>query len=100
MAQTASEAGVTIVAGDTKVIEGNGGVYHTAGGLCRRCKHKCVPVQEGDAVLVSGYLGEHHAAVLSARMGIENQILSDCAPLGEWYNPCRRRASVSKRCVT
>ena len=86
MAQTASEAGVTIVAGDTKVIEGNGGVYiNTAGvgfvpegvnisaSLCR----------EGDAVLVSGYLGEHHAAILSARMGIENQILSDCAPLGE-----------------
>lgn len=86
MAQTASEAGVTIVAGDTKVIEGDGGVYiNTAGvgfvpegvnisaSLCR----------EGDAVLVSGYLGEHHAAILSARMGIENQILSDCAPLGE-----------------
>lgn len=86
MARTASEAGVTIVAGDTKVIEGNGGVYiNTAGvgfvpdnvnisaSLCR----------EGDAVLVSGFLGEHHAAILSARMGIENHIRSDCAPLGE-----------------
>ena len=32
MAETAREAGVQIVAGDTKVIEGNGGMYiNTAG---------------------------------------------------------------------
>ena len=86
MAQTASEAGVTIVAGDTKVIEGNGGVYiNTAGvGFVPEGVNISASLcQEGDAVLVSGYLGEHHAAILSARMGIENQILSDCAPLGE-----------------
>lgn len=28
-----------------------------------------------------GNLGEHHAAILSKRMGIENEIQSDCAPL-------------------
>lgn len=86
MAETAREAGIQIVAGDTKVVEGNGGLYiNTAGvgfvpeGVCIRSS-SC---QEGDAVLVSGTLGDHHAAILSARMGIENTIVSDCAPLGE-----------------
>ncbi|MCM1307553.1 MAG: hydrogenase expression/formation protein HypE [Butyrivibrio sp.] len=83
-AETAREAGVIIVAGDTKVVEGNGGLYiNTAGvgfvdegigisaSLCR----------QGDAVVLSGNLGEHHAAILSRRMGIENGIQSDAAPL-------------------
>jgi hydrogenase expression/formation protein HypE len=42
-----------------------------------------LPCREGDAVLVSGNLGEHHAAILSRRMGVENDICSDCAPLRE-----------------
>ena len=36
---------------------------------------------EGDAVLLSGNLCYHHAAILSARMNIANTIQSDCAPL-------------------
>src|SRR5664280_12480 len=36
---------------------------------------------DGDLILLSGTLGDHHAAILSARMGIENTIQSDCAPL-------------------
>ncbi|MCD8341928.1 MAG: hydrogenase expression/formation protein HypE [Clostridiales bacterium] len=85
MAATAREAGVTIVAGDTKVVEGQGGLYvNTAGvgfvpdGLEISAAH-CVP---GDVVLVSGDLGDHHACILSQRMGIQNGIQSDCAPLG------------------
>jgi hydrogenase expression/formation protein HypE len=35
----------------------------------------------GDAVIVSGNLGDHHAAILSARLGIKNTIKSDCALL-------------------
>lgn len=86
MTVTAKEAGVIIVAGDTKVIEGNGGLYINTAGVgfvedsidiqSRNCK-------VGDAILVSGNIGDHHAAILSARMGIENRILSDCAPLLE-----------------
>lgn len=37
--------------------------------------------KEGDAILLSGNLGEHHAAIMSERMGIQNEIASDCAPL-------------------
>ncbi|MDR1271833.1 MAG: hydrogenase expression/formation protein HypE [Clostridiales Family XIII bacterium] len=38
-------------------------------------------IKAGDAILVSGDLGRHHAAILSARMGVENNIESDCALL-------------------
>ncbi len=86
MAQTAKEAGVTVVAGDTKVIEGNGGVYiNTAGvGFVKESTDiVSTNLREGDAVIVSGNMGDHHATILSARMGIENNIQSDNAPLCE-----------------
>ena len=86
MAETAAEAGVMIVAGDTKVVEGKGGVFINTAGVGFLPEGVCVSAsacREGDAVLVSGFLGEHHAAILSSRMGIENEIRSDCAPLGE-----------------
>jgi hydrogenase expression/formation protein HypE len=83
MAQAAKEAGVRIVAGDTKVVEGNGGIYINTSGIGEIQKGgisilNCKPK---DAIILSGNLGEHHAAILSHRMGIENQIASDCAPL-------------------
>ena len=83
MKLAAAEANVKIVAGDTKVIEGNGNVYINTAGIGTIMKegisiHNC---QEGDAILLSGNLGEHHAAIMSKRMGIENNIQSDCAPL-------------------
>lgn len=86
MAATAREAGVEIVAGDTKVVEGSGGLYINTAGVgfvpegvtlgARFCR-------QGDVVLLSGALGDHHAAILSRRMGIENTIRSDCAPLNQ-----------------
>lgn len=84
MAETAKEAGVSIVAGDTKVVEGDGQVFINTTGV------GLVPdgveigasrAMAGDVVLLSGTLGDHHAALLSARMGIENLIQSDAAPL-------------------
>ena len=86
VAETAREAGVIVVAGDTKVIEGSGGVYiNTTGvGFVKESTDICsTNLQVGDAVIVSGNLGDHHAAILSARMNIENGIKSDNAPLGE-----------------
>ncbi|MGF7142460.1 hydrogenase expression/formation protein HypE [Anaerotaenia torta] len=83
MAAAAKEARVKIVAGDTKVIEGRGGVYINTSGIgevavSRVSVSNC---RKGDAILVSGNMGEHHAAIMSRRMGIENRIQSDCAPL-------------------
>lgn len=85
MADTAAEAGVTIVAGDTKVIEGNGGIYINTTGVGfvnPGMDIASTNLRSGDAVIVSGNMGDHHAAILSSRMGIENSIESDNAPLG------------------
>jgi len=88
MARAAAEAGVQIVTGDTKVVErghGDGCYINTAGiGVLRdgiRVGPNCA--QPGDAILVSGYLGDHGMAILSVREGLEfeSPIRSDCAAL-------------------
>lgn len=83
MAETAKEAGVMIVAGDTKVVEGNGGMYiNTSGiGFIKDNDIQAKRIEAGDVVLVSGTVGDHHSAVLSARLGVGNSIVSDVAPL-------------------
>ena len=86
MAHTAQEAGVNIVAGDTKVVEGKGGVYINTTGVGfvpDTVDIRGTNSTPGDAIIVSGNLGDHHAAILSQRMGITNSIVSDNAPLGE-----------------
>lgn len=86
MADTAREAGVIVVAGDTKVIEGNGGVYINTTGvgfIDNETNIVSTNLKETDAIIVSGNMGDHHATILSARMGIENNIESDNAPLCE-----------------
>jgi hydrogenase expression/formation protein HypE len=88
MAATARDAGVPIVTGDTKVV--NKGacdrlfITTTGIGALRAGvdlgAHRARP---GDVVLVNGFLGDHGAAILSARgdMSLETPIESDCAPL-------------------
>ncbi len=86
MKAAADEAGVSVVAGDTKVIEGKGGLYiNTAGiGLVQEdINISAKNLRIGDAILVSGSMGDHHAAILSSRMHIQNHIESDCAPLND-----------------
>ncbi|MBR1669987.1 MAG: hydrogenase expression/formation protein HypE [Butyrivibrio sp.] len=88
MAKTAKEAGVLIVTGDTKVIENRGGegglIINTSGvGLIPDVHIIPSPslLSDGDVIIVSGNLGDHHAAILGKRMGIQSDILSDNAPL-------------------
>ncbi len=88
MAEAAAVAGVTIVTGDTKVVErghGDGCYINTAGlGVLREDirvgPHRAAP---GDAIIVSGTMGDHGMAIMSVREGLEfeSQIRSDCAPL-------------------
>lgn len=83
MKLAAQEVNVKIVAGDTKVVEGTGNVYINTSGIGTIMK-KGISISNckaGDAIILSGSLGEHHAAILSERMGIQNNIKSDCAPL-------------------
>ena len=86
MALTAKEAGVQIIAGDTKVIEGCGGVYINTTGVGFVPKDVDIKASNSaleDVIIVSGNLGDHHAAILSQRMEIKNSIQSDNAPLKE-----------------
>lgn len=89
MAETAKEAGVKIIAGDTKVIEGSGGLYINTTGIGHVPNGRDISAancKKGDKILLSGTLGEHHACILSARMEIENGIRSDCAFLSDVAN--------------
>ena len=77
MANEAKKTGVSIVAGDTKVVERGSadGVYiNTTGiGIYERNKGCSLEFEEGDAILVSGTIGDHGVAVLAAR-GIRDYI--------------------------
>ena len=88
MAAAARDCGMTIVTGDTKVVErGKGdGVFITTSGI--GLQETATPIdplaiEPGDALLVSGDLGRHGVAILAARHGLELQppLASDCAPL-------------------
>jgi hydrogenase expression/formation protein HypE len=88
MASVAAEAGVRIVTGDTKVVErGHGdGIYiNTAGvGVLRDgVDLSSRYLRPGDAVLLSGTLGDHGVAVMSTREGLSfgTDVVSDAAPL-------------------
>lgn len=85
-ARAAAEAGVAIVAGDTKVVpRGKGdGIYAVTTGLGvvppgRRVEDQ--RISEGDVVLVSGPIGDHGATIMACRHGLGSDGLrSDCAP--------------------
>ncbi len=86
MRDAAAAAGVQIVTGDTKVVEkgrGDGLYINTAGiGFIRHPVPGIEAIREGDAVLVSGTVGDHGTAVMLARSGMmEGEIRSDCCPL-------------------
>ena len=88
MAKAAATAGVQIVTGDTKVVErghGDGCYINTAGMGVVRTDVQVGPhrAQPGDAILVSGTIGDHGMAIMSVREGLEfeSQIRSDCAAL-------------------
>jgi hydrogenase expression/formation protein HypE len=88
MRAAAIEAGVQIIAGDTKVVQRGkaDGLYINTTGV------GTVPLgmeigganaQPGDLVILSGLMGDHGIAVLSARgdLGFEAEVQSDVAPL-------------------
>lgn len=86
---TAREAGVKIVAGDTKVVgagEADKIFINTTGvGVFERDPLSHTDLEPGDKVVISGYIGNHSIHLLSMRegLGYEQRILSDCAPLNK-----------------
>ncbi|MCB8966889.1 MAG: hydrogenase expression/formation protein HypE [Chloroflexota bacterium] len=88
MQAAAAEAGVQIVAGDTKVVERGkaDGIYINTAGVGMVLPATDIggaKAKPGDVVIVSGTLGDHGIAVLGARgeLGFETDIESDVAPL-------------------
>lgn len=87
MAKEAEKAGVSIIAGDTKVVERGSadGLFINTTGIGIRYGE--VPTheqfQEGDAVIVTGTLGDHGISVLASRedVGFTVDVESDCASL-------------------
>ncbi len=88
MSAAARAAGITLVTGDTKVVDkGHGdGVYINTSGIglippnVTIAPHQARP---GDRVLISGEIGLHGIAVMSVRAGLifDTVVSSDCAPL-------------------
>jgi hydrogenase expression/formation protein HypE len=93
IARTCREAGVSVVTGDTKVIERgeDEGLYinATGVGVRRQVKPGAERVRPGDALVVSGLVGEHEAAVAIARGAyrFRGKVESDCAPLAGMLLP-------------
>ncbi len=90
IAQTAVEANVAIVTGDTKVVprgQCDQLFINTSGigSLPLGNGLSAEPIMAGDAIIVSGTLGDHAMAILSARNGltVSHSLVSDCAPLVE-----------------
>ncbi|NTW48287.1 MAG: hydrogenase expression/formation protein HypE [Chlorobiales bacterium] len=88
MEEAARKAGISIVAGDTKVV-GKGscdklyinttGIGTIPNGLTISCKN----LQPGDKIILSGTIGDHGMAVMTSREGLsfQSQVTSDTAPL-------------------
>ena len=84
MQSAAAEAGVAIVAGDTKVVERGkaDGLFIVTTGLGEVVsKFDISPkeVRDGDAILISGDIGRHGAAIMSVResLALDKPVLSD-----------------------
>jgi hydrogenase expression/formation protein HypE len=88
MSEACQRVGALLVTGDTKVVDrGRGdGVYINTSGVGRvreGVQISPAAVREGDAILVSGPIGDHGIAVMAAREGIalETELVSDCGPI-------------------
>jgi hydrogenase expression/formation protein HypE len=88
MAKAAADAGVSIVTGDTKVVErgkGDGVFINTTGiGIVPQgLRLSANQAQPGDLIILSGSIGDHGTAIMASREGLEFEttIISDSAAL-------------------
>ena len=102
MKAAADEAGVQIVAGDTKVVQKGkaDGLYITTAGVGvvrEGVNIGGAQAKVGDVIILSGSIGDHGIAVLGARgeLGFESTIQSDVAPLNHLIDAM---LDVSQQC--
>ncbi|QGH63746.1 hydrogenase expression/formation protein HypE [Serratia proteamaculans] len=96
MAATAQQAGIRIVTGDTKVVQRGAAdkvFINTAGigVIPQKLDWAAQNIRAGDAVIVSGTLGDHGATILNLRekLGMSLDVTSDCAVLAPLIAPLR-----------
>lgn len=101
MAQTARDHGIDIVTGDTKVVPRGAAdklFINTAGigAIPRHVNWGANQIEEGDVIIVSGTLGDHGATILNLReqLGLEGELVSDCAVLAPLIQPLLPIAGV------
>ena len=106
MARAAAGAGVTIVAGDTKVVERGhaDGMYICTTGLGRldgRARLSPNALRPGDRILVSGRIGEHGTAIMLARgeFELDAAIRSDTCSLWPAVDALLESAGPQLRCL-
>lgn len=88
--ETAAEAGVMVVTGDTKVVEKGSldKIYINTTGvgfLPEGVLLEPSKINVGDVVIISGTVGDHEMTILSEREGLSfgGNLVSDCAPLNQ-----------------
>ena len=94
LADAARASGVKVSAGDTKVLrrgEG-GGLYLATTGVGERLdgvRPSLARIEEGDALIISGSVGDHGTAVMLARedFGLKGDLVSDSAPVHSLTEP-------------
>jgi hydrogenase expression/formation protein HypE len=101
MAQTARDAGIAIVTGDTKVVQRGAAdklFINTAGmgAIPAEIHWGAQQLTVGDVLLVSGTLGCHGATILNLRegLGLDGELRSDCAVLTPLIQTLRNCAGV------
>ncbi len=106
MAKAAADAGVSIITGDTKVVQrgkADGLFINTAGvGIVRATwPLGQTRLQPGDRVLLSGPIGDHGIAIMLAReaLEIETDVQSDTAPLNSLVASLLEAAGEGLHCM-
>lgn len=104
MAITAKKAGISIVTGDTKVVQkgcadkifiNTAGIGYIPEGVNLSAKN----IRAGDRVILSGNMGDHGTAILLERedLKVQSDIKSDCAPLNLLIEPVLKKYSSAIR---
>lgn len=99
MCEAAADAGVRIVTGDTKVVERGSAdkIFITTSGvgaIPSDTHLAAANVSPGDVAIVNGVLGDHGAAILTARgdLALSSDIKSDCQPLQRLMEAVKKAA--------
>lgn len=106
ISQASNDSGVPVVTGDTKVVpKGKADkIFITTSGIGIVPDSLCLNsgnAKPGDAVLLSGYIGDHGVTIMSAQAGlaIQSSIQSDTAPLHKMVAELLKKEPEAIKCL-